>query len=217
VAAIVHGEDWDIRSRLSELDLTREQLIDIVKACVAAQGGCTDNDPPNSRGYESWRWGVRRSREILRPEGWEKDDTGGFATIVNHKRKIRLAVMNSDDGAGTIDRIAQNRSRKGPNSERAATANQQLLIPGSENWPIIAHADNGQNFEGYTTWHLCIYISGDIVRAELSILNDFESGYFKDCFEKILILGSGDWDGLDFKGDSGDDSGPELDIEVLRK
>lgn len=217
MAAIVRREAWDVETRLFQLDLTRAALIEIVRACVSAQGGCTDNDPPNAKGFESWRWGVRRAREILRPEGWEKDDTGGFSTIVNCRRQIRVAVMNADDGAGLPDRVPQNRSRKGPNSERAALANRQLSLPGAADWPVLVPVGDDDSFEGYTTWHLCVYINGDVVRAELSILNGFEAGYFRDYFEKIIILGGDDWEKLDFGDDAGDDSAPDLEIDVRRK
>lgn len=215
MSGIVRANEWDVASRLAQLDLTKSQLIEIVKACVAGHAGCTDNDPPNAKGYESWRWGVRRARELLRQEGWEKDDSGNFSTIVNHKRKIRIAIMNSDDGAGLVDRIPQNRAKKGPNSEKVATTNGQLLLIGSNDWPVPTLSEQ-TNFDEYSTWHLCVHINGDVVRAELSLLNNFSCGYFTDYLEKIIVLGSGDWDKLDFVGDS-DDYGPELDIEIARK
>src|ERR1700730_4167604 len=71
----VRSEAWDVDHRLAQLGLTREVLLEVVRACAAAHGGCTDNDPPNAKGIEVWRWGVRRLRELLRPEGFEKDDT----------------------------------------------------------------------------------------------------------------------------------------------
>ena len=176
---------------------------------------CSDNDPPNSRGFEAWRWGVRKLREIFRAQGWEKDDTRGFSTLVNHKRKLRIAVMNADGGAGTLDGVPQNRSRKGAASEEVATINKQLEL-GGPNWAPMLENGEGPGFEGYTTWHLCIYIAGEVVRAELSRLHGFEGGYFTGCFEKIVLLGPGDWEKQDFR-DGTDDLGPDFAVEITRK
>jgi hypothetical protein len=213
---IIRVEAWDVDHRLAELGLSRDQLIEAVRACAAARGGCTDNDPPNAKGIEVWRWGVRRLRELLRPEGLEKDDTGGFSTIVNRPLRYRIAVVNTDDATGILgENIPQNRSRKGTASERAAATNHQQLLPGAESWPHKA-ADGREPVSEFSTWHLCVYIEGDTVRAELSLLVGFESGYFTDCHERIILLGHGDWEKLDF-GDGANDSGPEFEVEVRRK
>src|ERR1700730_18290394 len=140
MAALIRAEDWEVADRLGDFDLTKEKLIDIVQACIAAYGGCTDNDPPAAKGWELWRWGVRRAREVLRPDDWTKDDAGGYSTVVNHRRRIRVAIAGTDDATGVIGEIApQNRSRKGALSERAAGANQithQLRLAGSDTWEL---------------------------------------------------------------------------------
>jgi len=212
--AKIRVENWDVESRLRQLGLSRKELIDVVKASVAQHAFCSDNDPPNARGFESWRWGVRKLREIYRAKDeWDKDDTRGFSTIVNRKLKVRVAVMNSDGGAGTLDAVPQNRSRKGAASEEVSIINQQLELGGSDWAPV---PDENQGFEDYETWHLCIYIAGDVVRAELSRLHGFEAGYFTDCFEKIILLAPGDWEKQDFR-DGSDDLGPDFAVEVTRK
>lgn len=217
MTAIVRSESWEVDRRLSELDLSRTALVDIVKAAVAGQDGCTENDPPNARGYESFRYGTRRARELLRGQGWEKDDTGNFSTVINHSKRIRLVVMNADGGAGVIGRVPQNRCRKGPNSERAANANQRVLFSPDEA-PMPEADGKPPQIDGYATWHLCVYIGVDTVRAELSLLNDFQGGYFIGQFEKIIVIGDGDWKTADAfdEPDEGDD-GPEFDIQVTRK
>lgn len=209
MTAITRVEEWDVDQRLNDFDLTREHLLDIVQACAGAYGGCTDNDPPTAKGWELWRWGVRSSRERLLPEGWDKDDTGGFSTVVNHRRQIRIAIASTDDATGRLgEQDPQNRSRKGPASERATTINQ-LLLPGSEDWPRAEGL-----IDQYETWHICVYVKGNAVRAELSRFNGFEAGYLADCYERIILLRDGDWEILDF-GD--DDLGPEFEVEVQRR
>ena len=216
--AIVHSKSFEVDGRLADFGLNLDQVIEIVKACAAAQGGCTDNDPPGARGFESWRWGVRRAREILRPLGWDKDDTGGFSTIVNHDRKFRLAIMNADDGVGTVDRVPQNRSRKGAISEQVSTANRQLAFPGVSEWPIPVNQGDQTDVSGYATWHLCVYKNDVTVRAELSLLSGFENGFYTEFIEKIFILSDGDWDPLSIGvSPGGDEPGQEFDVRVVRK
>lgn len=209
--AIVRVEEWDVDRRLDDFDLTKDQLIAAVHACVAHHDGCTDNDPPNAKGWEVWRWGVRRLREVLSSERWQKDDTAGFSTIVNHKRRMRIAVLNTDDATGIPgDRFPQNRCRKGPTSERAATINQQMLP--FMHLPSIAPAYPAD----YATWHLCIYIEGDQVRAELSLMKDFEAGSFTDCHERIILVDSQDWERIKFEDDL-QDFGPDFEPKVERR
>jgi hypothetical protein len=207
---VVYKESWDTKRRLSELGLTREQLIDVVKASVAGRGDCTDNDPPSAPGWSSWRYGIRRLREIFRREGWDKDDTGQLSTIANHERRIKIAVCNTDDGTAIEDRIPRNRSRKGVISERVTDRNATpYMFPEMEE-------DAARNTSDYLTWYLCIYIEDDRVRAELSCPSAFEAGYFTRYSERIFILNGDDWKGLDFS-ERNEDSGPDFDVEVRRK
>ena len=208
----VRIEEADREDRLDELGLSRALLLEVVDACVAAEGDCTANDPPMARGLKVYFAGVRRLRELLCPAGWEKDDTGGFSTVVNHERRIRLAFMNADDGTCVVDAQPSNRSRKGPNSERAASTNQTLL-PGIE-WPTSRADGTRPAGEDYVTWHLCVHIDQDVTRAELTLQSRFQDGFFTDCHERIFLTTDGEW------GDSrspNDDLGPEIEVEVRRK
>jgi hypothetical protein len=67
----------------------------------------------------------------------------------------------------------------------------------------------------YQTWHFCIYIKGDQVRAELSRYNGCSDGYLTDCRERIFVVGEGEWDSLDLRRD--EDTGPDFDFEIQRK
>lgn len=216
--AIVRESEWDVDARLAELGLARGQLLDIVKARVAAFAGCTDNDPPGSAGWESYRAGVRRARELLGPQGWKKDNTGGYATVINMERKVRLAMLNADDGAGMPELITQNRSKKGPNSERAASANRSFSqIPLFDDADVDSRtADpSDTDLDEYATWHLCVYIDPNTVRAELSLFGEFSQGFVTQCIEKIILVGKGDWDQVMQTPDAGDDDGSQdFDIQV---
>lgn len=213
VAAIVRVEEWERDDRLGQLGLSQPLLLEVVDACVAAEANCTANDPPMAKGLMVYCAGVRRLRELFCPRGWERDDTGNFSTIVNHKLRLRLAFMNTD--GGTCDPYAQpaNRSRKGPNSERAAATNQALL-PGIE-WPSLRVDGTRPASDDYVTWHMCVHIEGDRVSAELALQSVFEGGYFVDCIERIFLIKDADWAGSGPRPD--DDLGPEIEVDVRRK
>lgn len=211
--AIVRVEEREREDRLADLGLSHALLMEVVDACAAADGDCTANDPPMARGLKVYFAGVRRLRELLVPVGWEKDDTGGFSTVVNHDLRIRLAFMNTDEGTcNAAALLPVNRSRKGPNSERAASANQ-LMLPGIE-WTSVRADGTRPVRDDYATWHMCMHIDGDRMRAELALLSDFVDGYFTDCHERIFLLNDDDWGGY---GGPDDDLGPEIEVEVRRK
>jgi hypothetical protein len=210
MTAITRFEEWDVHQRLGDFNLTQNNLVEVVRASAAAYGGATDNDPPGARGFYTYSMGVRRLREVLRPEGWDKDDTNNFSTTVNHKGRIRIACVRTDDATGIPKkRSPQNRSPKGPVNERATMVNQ-LSLPGIDDW-----REPDGPVDEYQTWHLCIYVEGDAVRAELARFNGFEDGHLTDCHERIILLGNGDWEKLDL-GDGSDDLGPEFDINIKR-
>jgi hypothetical protein len=211
---IARVEPGEIDDRLATLDLTREQLMDVVMACVAARVDCTENDPPSAPGLMTWKTGTRRFREILRPHGWEKDDTANFSTIVNHKRRLRIAMLNSDDGAGDVKKLPRARSKKGVNAERVVDNNFQMVFPGFETPDEIAAALQQSVFADYSTWYLAVYIEGDRVCAELSLPVAFASGNFTDWKERIILIPSGVWNHPLFDED---DLGPDVTIDVMRK
>ena len=225
VGAKVRVENWDVESRLSQIGFTRHELLDVVDVIVAHASNVSENDPPIALGNDCYRWGVRTLRDIKRMQGWDKDDTGNYCTLLHHERKIRIAVVNSDDNTGRTDpdAVPQNRSRKGAKSEEVSRTNELFQRQGhfsGDDWAPPQEASNDQEFDDYTTWHLCVYVvslpGGDmIVRAEMSRLGGFTSGYFTECFEKIILLGVGDWKKPDFRGN--DDLGPDFVVEVTRK
>lgn len=207
----LHKESWDINARLKSLALTREVLIDTVRVSVGARAGCTHDDPPSARGYEPWRFGVRHLRERLQNEGWKKDDVGQFSTIAHDGLRIRIAVCNTDGGTAAENRVPRNRSRKGVFSERAADRNAQPYL-----FPEM-NADKPIDRQDYTTWYLCMFITDDCVRAELSCPSAFESGYFKSYSERIFLISGDDWHSLDFEKQDSDPGEPNLEINISRK
>lgn len=214
MVAFIYAHPYDRDERLRRLGAAREDLIEVVKACVAGRGGATDNDPQSAGGQFAWIYATRRMREIFRAKGLEKEILNGVETVVDRERKIRFSVVSTDKGTADRNRSPKNRTGKGPASELITDLNNQYefgLVDSLGN-PIAREDSSG----GYSFWYLCIYDDGNDVRAELSNPVEFKSGYFVKFSERIFILGPGEWDEVSVS-DSDDDLGPDFQIDVHRK
>ena len=155
---------------------------------------------------------VRSLREVLRPKGWDKSDASNFSTVINQSAGIRIAVASTDDTTGIVDgeKAPANRNKKGPMAERAASANQ---ITEQFSLGIVSPIEAAPAEESeLQTWHFCIYIAGDDVRAELSRFNSLSDGFLADCRERIILV-TGDWAPLEAQAF---DDGPDIDFDISR-
>jgi hypothetical protein len=192
--------------------------MEVVKAMIGAANGCTENDPPSARGWDSWRFGVRRWRDIKCRQGWKKDETENLSTIVHPDMKFRIAVSNTDEGTGLRSGKPKSRSTKGDGSRRAVDFNrrqQPLPIPEFQEEfhrqltaAAAAHAQ---------IWYLCLFNDGgDTVRAELSKPAGIEAGHFIAWQERIILI-----DGDGPVGDrviiDDNDFGPDPEVIVRRR
>jgi hypothetical protein len=214
---LIRIDAHDVSVRLGEMKLSLDGLLDVLGVIFAEHGFCNENDPAGTRGWTVYRWGVRGLREKFRSEGWSVDSTGNLETLVNHSLKIRIAILNTDDGTCDQDRIPCNTNVKGPNSERAALANADML-PGAEDWPELKADGTPAVTPEYETWHLCIYVRNDDLRAELSLLNKFSAGFFLGAAERIFLVKPGEWKPLEERShDDGSGRGDAVDFHVERK
>ncbi len=215
----VYSHPYDRDERLSRLGTTREEWIEVTKAVVAGRSGATDNDPISAGGYLAYLLGTRRMREIFRAKGLEKEALDGIETVVDHKRKLRFAVVSTDAGTANIHRSPRNRTHKGPASKKAVDLNCQyeLGLYDRDGNPLPGK----ESGDGYAFWYLCVFDDGESVRAELSSPVEFESGHFVKFSERIFILGADEWDEIivsDPDEDSRDeDSDGDYQIDISRK
>jgi hypothetical protein len=214
----------EVDGRLRQLGVSREQLLEIVHAMVAAKAACTNNDPPGAPGWSSWRHGTRRSREVLRPPVWLKDDTDQLSCIVNHSLGMRMAVANTDDSTGVDSQAAvpQNRSKKGAATDRAIDGTQQSLfgsIVSKRDEKVVLFVPKERHSSSYVTFYLCVFNEGEVVLAEFSCPIAVENGFFKGFSERIILVGPGEWPptARAKKDDPDTGDGSEFDIPVRRK
>ena len=214
---IIRKDVADVAARLAQLKLSLPGLIEVLDMVFTECGICNENDPAGTKGWTVYRWGVRGLRQVFRSDGWELDRTGNLETLVNHALKIRVAVLNTDDGTCHPDpkRLPRNTSDKGPNSERAALANADML-PGAEEWPEIGPDGKPVVTPEYETWHLCTYVRDDELRAELSLLTKFSAGHFCGAKERLFLVKPGEWKPIG-RRDIGGDGSDVINFEVHRK
>lgn len=213
----------DAEGYLEKLRTSRELLQEVAAAMVAASNECTENDPSGARGWRSWQMGTRRARELhCGNDGWVKDDTDQIPSILNEVIGIKIVVCNTDDGTCIARREPQNRSRKGPATERLVETNQTELFTGAH----VPHPDSvGARGESIVikpkfaplTYILCVYQEGDDHRVELSRAVESSGGYFAKFDERIFIIGGESRPDDPVKRKSRDSDSTEFDIPVVRK
>ncbi|MGO6724523.1 hypothetical protein ACCS51_26555 [Rhizobium ruizarguesonis] len=194
--AIVVKTFPEMVSRLEAKSTSRETLLEVVEAVVAARADSTDFDPYGTAGWRGWQMGTRRSREThVGLNGWEKDDADQVPSILNRLIGIRIIVCNTDDGTCVDDplrRGPQNRSKKGAATDRAVNSNQgsfMAILEASVSEKVIALASKRKTPPPIMTYYLCVYVEGEDIRAELSCPTSVNNGYFEDFSERIFILG----------------------------
>lgn len=204
-----------VANRLEQLGWDREELLAIVGAMVSARNSCTENDPASASGWMAWKEGTRRMREIGILNGLTREDIDQIPWTVDRARGLKFAVANTDDGTGNAMRIPQNRSRKGPSTERAVAGNQGWLF-GDDAMASPRVSRPGRQPGILVSWYLCVFVDGDVVTAELSCPSEVVNGFFTGFIERIVIANISGGEPI---GTRRDDDGPldEFDVPVSRK
>ena len=214
--SLVRIEPYDVQVALAALDLTFEECMAAFEAMAAAVGGCTDNDPPTAPGWDAWRFGVRRWREIKRSQGWLKNDAENICTIVHPKAAFRIAVANTDESTGIVSANPRSRSVKGDGSRRAVALNNSPPLPLPEFIEEFERQLKAAAAAQAHIWYFCAYIQGDVRRLELSKPTGIVGGHFSGWDERIILI---DKDGPVCGRSKPIDEiyGPDVEVVVRRK
>lgn len=219
MSVVVVKSPIEVTNRLDELGTSREMLLEVIDAMIAARTDCTDNDPYGSRGWRGWQMGTRRNRELhVGISDWEKDDEDQVPSIISRRRGIRIVVCNTDDGTAVEARTPQNRSKKGSATDRAIDANQLSFLEEFDKAVKVVDLARRRAQGGIIlTYYLCVYSEGEDRRGELSCPVNVENGFFHDFVERIFIVGGDSGPTETVRRKSSDDDDSEYSIPVTRK
>ena len=156
----------EITSRLYELGLTGEQLVESVSKGLDARRRCTDDHPPSAPGYYHWSETHVALRQTLRPLGWEKNDDGNFSTVVSPDGWTAITIATGDARTDREGRpLPTTKYPRGAMTQVAVQTNNQLELD-LDSGEIIVPSDPERPQR--TTWWLLINTRHNGVWMELS-------------------------------------------------
>ncbi|WP_376097225.1 hypothetical protein ACE7GA_06330 [Roseomonas sp. CCTCC AB2023176] len=212
-AKLILTEREDIDPFLTNMGLSHDGLVEVVRFAEAQRALCTSNDVRGFNLITVHDKAARGLREVFCGEDWEKDETDNQAGIRNPKLKLRVIPCNFDENAGNLDARPTNRVLKGHATRRKVRCNRTGWLP---NLPMPTPMPGKSDF---TTWVLGIFAEDQKpLAAELSLPLGFNGGRYFDFVNRII---------LDLRGDpmtgsqrrQPDRGGPveDIDIEIKRK
>lgn len=205
-AVPVLKEEAEVATRLQALGVTKAELLDVVRAAVGGRRDAIPYDPISAGGQFAWIFGTRQLRAIYVPQGWEIDRTDNIESVFNPRTGIKI-IYQSAERAGDLIYDPLSISKKGSGSARAVELGQGEL------WPEMRKRELSK--VNAASWYLFVYADGDDVRAELSYPMAIEGDQFHGFNERILLVGKGEWQGIDITPDDLDL--PDFDVSVSRK
>jgi len=216
--ALAHVEEYrepdQVRSRLAELGLTPEILLDAIAEGEAARASATPLDPLNAGGQFAYIARIRGIRSRLLPLEWTKEDPSGCPVTVSPDGRRQIMVATGDDATG-LEAIPSTQYRKGIVMRRAVANNQQLGF-----WPEF-NAFPPEQAPARETWVLLVRRiekqDSVEVRSEISLPARMENNHPTDWQKRIILpvlnLGAGSMSAPVATFDDGD----EIDVPIARK
>ena len=177
----------EITSRLYELGLTEEQLVESVSKGLDARRRCTDDHPPSAPGYYQWSETNVALRQILRPLGWEKNDDVNFSTVVSPDGRTAIAIATGDARTGREGQPSPTtKYPRGAMTQVAVQTNNQLELDLTFGRIIVPP---GPEPPQRATWWLLINEYRNVVWTELSLPRSFcrEDNRIDSWLERIIL------------------------------
>jgi len=183
----------DLASRLAELGLEEEILLQAVQRGQAAWANCTANHPPLYRGISAWAETVSALRELLLPKGWKRSEQGNLPLTVDEAGKLAITVSTGDEQTGLSEGSPCTKSSKGPRTAIAVEVNAlQLQLFGD----IRLRPEDLESINGQMTWILLFHrdLAASELRCELSRPVNMNVDGQVDGWAERIILGPTSFD-----------------------
>jgi len=162
MVARVFVKPYEAEERLAALGLNSEIFQEAARSGKLARSTSTPFHPKWYAGNVMYSNALATMGELLSgaKAGWVREDPAGHPLVVNHRRKIALAVASSDvnTGNGDLNHPPSTRPAKGIRTEEAVDENEWLLFPdmftadhsrhelaGYEFWWLLMHPDEAAN------------------------------------------------------------------------
>lgn len=187
--------------------LTKEILIEVIKRSEIARDSCTKNDPPSTPGYNAWSTTVRALRDLLVPQGWERNDDQNYSTVISPAKDIAIAVATGNDATGDETREPNTKYPRGAATQAAVDENKLL-------YSLFAPTPEEEAEAKRATWILLKKRVDDTAYAELSLPASMTKDGFVEEWDTRIIL---DPILIDPSVILDDDLTDDIDIPVIRK
>jgi hypothetical protein len=215
----VYSNVPDIDSRLSGLGLSREVLIQAVKAGLLARREHTENHPKTSAGFNTWSETVRSLRDQLVSGGWEANNEANQGLTSNEELRVSIAVVPGDAKTGRQDSTPSTRSSRGPRTADAIRANGTGYLFKEIEEQIAALMS--MRLDGL--WLLLVFVNEarQWVQSELSRATQMTDGNRPTAWSERILLPDIDFSSTPISSNRTDgpdvQKSPEIVIEVKRR
>jgi hypothetical protein len=221
MVARIYAKQYEAEDRLASIGLRSEVLQEAGRAGKLARATSTAFHPKWYAGNVMYSNALAAMGELLSTakDGWNREDPAGHPLVVNHRRKIALAVATSDlnTGNGDVNYPPSTRPAKGVRTEEAVEENEGLLFP-----DMFDGTENRHELAGYEFWWLLMHVdeAANELRLELSRGIRFSKERSIAGWSERVMLTSQPLDegGIPLVGEP-DGNGPqsgEYDVEVRK-
>jgi hypothetical protein len=161
---------------LSQMKLPRWAILEIASLVAGERANVSPLDAPPVVGFETWRWGTRRSREHpeLKKQGWQPCEKDQVSGIRHDELRLKLVFCNTNANTGTV-RSPRNTHEKGP-------ANCRLIGKNSSQLSLLPDDDIV-----YDLWYFCCYFCDAFIAIEISRPDLVVGGFIRNFSDRIII------------------------------
>jgi hypothetical protein len=219
--ARVYAKAYEAEDRLAALGLRSVVLLEAARVGLLAWSTSTPFHPIWYAGNMLYSNTLASLGELVSNarDGWKREDPAGHPLVVNHGRKLALAIATSDSNTGNGDEQnpPSTRPAKGVRTEEAVEENQGLLFP-----DLFCGSDNRHELMGYEFWWLLMHIdeTANVLKLELSRgIRLSKERSIAGWSERIMLTSQPLNGGEVTLGREPDGSGPQIgeyDVDVRR-
>ncbi len=199
-------EAAEVEDRLSYFGVTVEELRDVVRVAVSARHEALPIHPLGAAGQLAYIHGTGALRTLFMSKGWEKRSTDNIEAVFHPDLGVKIIYQNADRAGDPIF-APLSASPKGPGSAKVVENGQGELFEAVE--------EAEQVEVSAAVYYLFVEGHGGNVRAELSRPIAIEAEQFHGFHERVMIVQSGEWQGIDLTPD--EKPLPDIEIEISRK